>query len=167
MKKSVFGFVVMFMAATGFGAMVEKDMMELRLQGAMDFDNPEGHVETAVDVGLGYFIMNDIELGGAISFANEGSCAGLGLGVFTELLLDLHYPAAPFIGAAAQFRFGDYYSHNHLMFEINGGVKVFLMEYLAISGMIFLDVATDDVYVNYNKAENYDAGMRVGLNVYF
>ncbi len=157
----------MLVAATGFGAMVEKDMMGLRLQGSMDFDNPEGDVETDVSIGLGYFIADDIELGGLIGFENSGSDVGFGLGAYSEMLFDLNYLAAPFVGAATQLRFGDFYAHDHVLFEINGGIKVFLTEYVAVSGMLFFDLATADVYADNDDYDNYDAGLRVGLNVYF
>ena len=166
MKKIAF-LALLLGATTGFGAMVEQDMMELRVQGRLDFDNPGGYVETDINLGLGYFIMDDLQLGGLLAFVNEGSDAGFGLGVYSEMLFDLNYAAAPFVGGSLQFRFGEYYPDNHLMIEFNGGLKVFLTEYLAVSGMIFFDIATDDVFINNKEAQNHDAGMRLGLNVYF
>ncbi len=158
---------VLFAATTTFGAMVEKDMMELRVTGSMDFQSPRGVVETDMNVGLGYFMLDDLQVGGLVSFANDGSDAGFGLGAYSEILFDLNYAAAPFLGGALLYRFGDYYIENHLMFEINGGVKVFLTEYLAVSGTVFFDLATQDVYVSDGDLEKYDSGLRLGLNVYF
>ncbi len=166
MKKVAF-LGVLLATTTAFGAMVDADMMELRATGSMDFNNPRGVVETDIGLGLGYFIRDDIQVGGLINFGNDGSEAGFGLGAYSEILFDMHYAAAPFLGGALMYRFGEYYPANHLLFEINGGVKVFLTEYLAVSGMIFFDLATDDVYVSDGDTRKYDSGMRLGLSVYF
>ena len=166
MKKLVF-LAIMLLAATGFGAMLEAETMELGLSGALDFDNPEGHVGSDIDLGLGYFFWDDIEAGGLVSFGNEGSDLGLGLGVFAEVIFDIDYPVAPFVAASLQYKFGDYFPDSHVLVEGSAGLKFFLTDYLSINGGLVYSLASEDVYVNNGKAENHDAGLRLGLSCYF
>ena len=166
MKKLVF-LSVMFITATCFGAMIEAETMELGLSGYLDFDDPDGHVATQVDSNLGYFFLDDVEAGGVASFCNTGSDLGIGLGAFAEAILNINYPVAPFIAASIQYKFGDYFEHNHLLFEGNAGLKFFLTDYLAINGGFVYSLATEDVYINNGEAKNHDAGMRLGLSCYF
>lgn len=170
MKKIALMPAALLAATTCFGAMVEANMMEMRVFGEMDFDSPTGHVETQLDLGLGYFVQDDVQVGGLLGFENKGKDYGFGAGVFSEVIFDLLYHAAPFVGTSIQFRFGDFYTSNHLLVEFNGGIKVFMTEYMAVSGMVFYNLASDNIYEKRTRDrddKNDNAGMRVGLSVYF
>ena len=166
MKKLVI-LLLLLVASTGFGAMIEAESLELRLKGGMDFDNSKGEVETSVDIGLGYFIFDDIEVGGLISFGFTESDAGFGLGGFSEFLFDLNCSVAPYVGIALQYKFGDYYSDHFLLLDLSGGLKFFITDSLAISTELFYDLASEDIYINNEEAADDDSGIRIGLSYYF
>ncbi len=166
MKKFVL-LVMMLIAATSFGAMVESETIELGIDGMLDFDNPEGHAESILDLSLGYFFWDDIEVGGLLGFRNNGSDFGLGLGAFGEFIFDVDFAVAPFIPVSMSFNFGDYYPDDHLLIELGAGLKCFVTEYLAVNLAFIYSLASEDVFINNEKAENYDLGLRAGLSCYF
>lgn len=158
-------------AATSFGATIPMDTLELRLGGKMDFNNPEGKVDWLVESGLGYFIYDNIELGGILDWGYNGNDMGIGLGGFGEANLDLDSFIMPYVAMRLQYCFGPYYSnvaeHNYILWEPAVGLKFFLSESVAIYSELYFDLATEKAFARGEDAKNNDIGLKTGLRCYF
>ncbi|MBI3985766.1 MAG: hypothetical protein HY343_02510 [Lentisphaerae bacterium] len=165
MKKIVALGMIALMAVTGFAAL-DEGTRELRLDGGMDFESGDGDVETAIDIGYGYFIAKDVELGALVSFIDDGSEYGYGIGGFGELNFDLNTIIVPYIGARMEYFDGDHFARSFVVLEGAAGVKIFLVENVAVSGELVADWATEDVYVNDNDADDTDVGIRLGIRAF-
>lgn len=146
---------------------IQQDTLELRLGGNMDFDNPSGKFDFMLDTGIGYFVLDNIEAGGLIAWAYDGSHFGYGIGGFGEFNIDVDSMAMPYVGMKLQYFFGDFYVKNFVNVEFTGGVKFFLSEEVAIFTELYYDLASESAYINDNEAKSYDVGMRLGVRCYF
>lgn len=167
MKKIIPVLLGLLMASSVFATPIVQDSLELRLGGNLDFDNPNGKTDFLIDTGLGYFVLDDIEIGGLAAWAYNGSKFGYGVGGFTELNLDLDVFIMPYVGLKVQYFFGDFYIKNFVNIEFTGGTKFFLSEDVAIFTELYYDLASEDAYVNGEEAKNYDVGIKAGVRCYF
>lgn len=160
--------LMLLVAATGFGTPLKQETLELPLIGNLDFDSADGDVEFMVMPGLGYFILDDIEVGGLVGLGYNGQDRGYMLGAFGEINFDLESPVVPFLGIRPSFNFGDYYPENHFYLEGLAGLKFFLSEWVAISTELFYGLANKDVFADIDSGgRNSDAGMRLGVRCFF
>ena len=157
----------LFIAAGALATPIQQDTLELRLGGNMDFDNPNGKFDFLFDTGLGYFVLDDIEAGGLITWGYSGSEFGYGVGGFTEFNLDLDTFMMPYVGLKLQYFFGDFYIKNFINVEFTGGAKFFLSETVAIYTELYYDLASESAYINGSEAKNYDVGLKMGVRCYF
>ncbi len=167
MRKIIPALAVIFLAASAFATPIVQDTLELRLGGNVDFDNPNGECDFLFDTGLGYFVVDDIEGGGLVTWAYDGSNFGYGVGGFGEFNLDMDVFIMPYVGLKLQYFFGDFYVENFVNVEFTGGLKFFLSESVAIYSELYYDLASEDTYVNDSEAESYDVGMKFGVRAYF
>lgn len=167
MRKIIPVLAALFMAASAFATPIVQDSLELRLGGNLDFDNPNGKFDFLFDTGLGYFPMDNIEVGGLATWGYNGSKFGYGIGGFTEYNFDFDVFIMPYIGMKLQYFFGDFYVKNFLNVEFTGGLKFFVSETVAIYSELYYDLASEDAYINGNEAKNYDIGMKFGVRAYF
>jgi len=164
---------MMAAAATSFGATIPMDALELRLGGQMDFSNPQGKADWRVESGLGYFMYDNIELGGIVDWGYDGYDMGLGLGVFGEANLDLDSFIMPYVSMRLEyvFKLGQYYSntseHNYILWEPAVGSKFFLSESVAIYLELYFDLASEKAFVQGEDAQNIDLGLKTGVRCYF
>ncbi len=154
-------------ALSGFGAVLQEDTMEIGLNGTLDFENMNGRVQTANQLSLGYFILNDIQVGGLASFACEGSDIGWGLGPYGEVNFDLDSAIVPYIALRLTVNFGEFYSSDHLLTEGAGGLKFFLAENVALAGELYYDLASKNIFINNEREQSSDFGLHFGIRSYF
>lgn len=177
MKKLLCAMMIL-VAARGFGGgresstPLESGAMELGLNAGLDFQSPHGDVAGQLDGRWGYFVMDNIELGGVVSLANSKDYGhagtGFGLGPYAELNFDLDImPVMPYIGIQIKYNAGDYWPHDHLNVEGAAGLKFFLIETTAIAAELYYDLASQKVYNNDDSLKSTDAGARLGLRFYF
>ncbi len=170
MKKLAF-MALLAAAATGYGATIPLDTLELRLAGNMDFSNERGNVDWQVESGLGYFVFDNIEFGGIVDWAYNGNDMGLGLGGFGEANLDLDSFIMPYFAMRLEYCFGQYYreiaEHNYILWEPAAGLKFFLSESVAIYTELYFDLASEKAYIQDEEEKNYDTGLRAGVRCYF
>lgn len=167
MKKIIPVLLGMLVAAGAMATPIQQDTLELRLGGNIDFNNPNGKFDFLLDTGLGYFVLDNIEAGGLVTWGYSGSQFGYGVGGFTEFNLDLDIFMMPYAGLKLQYFFGDFYIKNFINVEFTGGLKFFLSEEVAIYTELYYDLASEDAYINNNEAKNYDVGMKMGIRAYF
>lgn len=165
--KKIIAFAMLLCALTGFGTVLEQDTMEIGLNGALDFENFNGKVETANQLSLGYFVINDIQVGGIANFACEGSDIGWGLGPYGEINFDLDSAVAPYIALRLTANFGDLYKSDHLLAEGAGGLKFFLSENVALAAELYYDLASKDIFNNNGREQSSDFGLHFGVRSYF
>ena len=167
MRKIIPVLLGLFVAAAATATPIQQDTLELRLGGNMDFDNPNGKLDFLLDTGVGYFVADDIEVGGLVTWGYDGSEFGYGVGGFSEFNLDLDCFVMPYAGLKLQYFFGDFYIKNFINVEFTGGAKFFLSETVAIYTELNYDLASEDAYINGEEAKNYDVGLKMGVRCYF
>ena len=166
MKKTIVG-IMLLSAMTGFGAVLQQDTMEIGLNGAVDFENFNGKVAALGQLSLGYFVIDDIQVGGIANLACEGSDIGWGLGPYGEINFDLDSPVVPYVALRLTANFGDYYPSDHLLAEGAGGLKFFLSENVALALELYYDLASKSVFNNNGREQSSDFGLHFGVRSYF
>ncbi len=165
--KKIIVIAMMLSALTGFGTVIQQDTIEIGLNGSLDFENFNGKVATAGQLSLGYFVLDDIQVGGITGWGYDGDNFGWGLGPYGEINFDLDSAIVPYIAIRMTANFGDYHRSDHLLIEGAGGVKFFLSESVALAGELFYDLASKQVFINNERDQNTDIGLRVGIRSYF
>ncbi len=166
LKTAAAGAILLF-AVTGFGAAIQEDTLELGFNGAIDFENFNGKVQTDLALSLGYFVADDIQVGGMADFACQGSDLGWGLGPYGEINFDLNLAIVPFVALRLTANFGDLYISDHLLAEGAGGLKFFLSESVALAAELYYDLASKNVFNNNGREQSSDCGMHFGIRSYF
>ncbi len=166
MKKMIIGGMLLS-ALTGFGAALQQDTMEIGLNGAVDFENFNGRVAAQGQLSLGYFVVDDIQVGGIADFVCDGSDIGWGLGPYGEVNFDLDAAVVPYVALRLTANFGEYYKSDHLLAEGAGGLKFFLSENVALAAELFYDLASKDVFNNNGRDQSSDFGLHFGVRSYF
>jgi len=169
-KTSVVLLTMAMLATAGWaqtGKKMEQETLELRLGGGMQFQNANGNTAFSLDPALGYFVFDDIEVGGKLFWAYNGNDFGYGLGAFTEYNLDMDAYVVPFAGLGLGYQFGDYYLRSHVLIELTAGLKEFLSNDVAIYQEFYYDLASEEVYLRDEKTRSYDTGLRIGVRCYF
>lgn len=167
MIKKTIAIAILLGAISGVGAVLEQDTMEIGLNGGLDFENFNGKVATDIQLALGYFIMDDIQVGGLANFVCEGSNIGWGLGPYGEINFDLDSAVVPYVALRLTANFGDYYLSDHLLAEGAGGLKFFLSESVALAAELYYDMASKDVFNNNGRDQSSDFGLHFGVRSYF
>lgn len=171
-------FLVFSVSATAqqITPMVEKGTEELGLSGNLDFEGPAGSVDWFIQGSYGKFFTDLLEAGGFASYtrANDGDVHQITAGVFSEYHFlpegQVQQPFIPYVGANVGLLVND---NDNADSNIVGvvtprvGFKWFIRDYVAVDTNLFLDWATDDIYVNDNSTDDYDIGMLLGLRIYF
>jgi len=163
--------ILLTAGAAAYGATLPMETLELRLGGKMDFSDADGHTDFLVESGLGYFILDNIALGGLVDLGYDGRHLGLGLGGYGEYNVDVNSYLMPYGALRAQLCTGGYYrqvaDHNFLLVEPAAGMKFFVSENLAIFTELYLAVATEKAWLDNDSPKRHDTGLKAGLRCYF
>lgn len=158
--------VIVFAAAVS-AQVVPQDAMELQLAGNVDFQGPSGKAVYDVELGFGYFVLDDIEVGPLLALISDGDEKGFGLGLFGEYNIDVDMSLVPYVGLSAMYINGKVFNENAVQIEGAIGLKFFLAENVAVSGAFVYDYATGDCYYNDGKWQDTDYGLKFGVRAYF
>lgn len=157
-------------AGTAWGATLPMDTWELRLGGAVDFDNPQDKLDWLIEGGAGYLVRDNIEVGGLADWRYDGTDMGAGLGVFGELNLELDSFVMPYAGLGLRYRFGDYYRHaagsSYAVLQPALGLKFFLSESVAVYTELVFEWASEEAFVQGDESKRHSIGMKTGLRCY-
>jgi hypothetical protein len=167
--------LVAVFAASGFAANLNEGTKELSFDGNVELDTAAGDAYQ-VGVGLGYFVADFVEVGGAISYADDDVATDYDIGVFGEYNFDLGTPVVPYVGLALSyakseidaFDAGGAEDQDAIVGTASAGVKYFLTEDLAIFGEARYAWATEDLYLNEDgelEEDNWD--LNFGLRYYW
>jgi len=139
------------LATPAFGAVIRADAYALRLDLQTGVD-PDAYAYPPVSASLGYFLADNIEVGGLVGIRNAdwnsywitGNVWELGL--FGELHFDVDYSLHPLIGARLSMLDGEKDDDTVYQLFLYGGVKYFLSEYMALAFQAGLAFATESIY---------------------
>jgi hypothetical protein len=163
MKKMVWIVAVMAVAAQSYGAMLNKGVREMSVDGSI---NKDSEMNVSVSGRGGYFIMDFLEVGASagLSWLQGGDLMVLSGGVFGEynLPLDGVPNIVPFCGVAGGLTYSkidtDWADESDTAFEASlyGGAKYFLLDNLAIALQAAVLVASEDIYAGDGEMEAFD-----------
>lgn len=151
--------------------MLRAGTQELGLSGNVDFDDPGGDVSLDISGSYGYFIRDFLELGAKAGYVREqdGDAELVSLGIFSEYNFPASAIGVPFVGLALDYAYADVLNEHNDAFVLTpaAGVKWFIRDYFAIDTRVFLNWASDDLYLNDGEADDIDWGLSLGLRTYF
>ncbi len=151
LRKACLIAVVSALALPGFGAVIQADAYDLRLdiQSGTDTDAYDFPPVTA---SLGYFAADNIEVGGLLglrkaawdSYWVTGSVWELG--VFAEYHYDVDFSIHPLLGVRLSMLDGEKNSDTAYQAIVYVGGKLFLNESVALAANLGVAFATEDIY---------------------
>jgi hypothetical protein len=148
-----------------------------RLNGRLDTDTPL-NFRYSLGIGGGYFVMDQLEVGGVFAITGDDASTTLGLGAFAQYYFDLGSAWVPFVAGGLSYEgteLDDQYFNidNELdykapVFTLGGGVLWFLRDEVAISVRGDYGLAGGDLYIDQdgNKQDSNFVG-RLGLHYYW
>jgi len=156
-------------AQTLDNVMLDKGTREISLEGDFSTTGSAGS-EIDLSLGYGYFIKDFLEIGVAIDYLDNDFVSNAGINVFGEYNYDTFTNWIPFFGLGIGFSDFDAVvveASSALTVNGFGGIKIFLTEYLALSGKLLLEIASDDIYYDNGDAESINLGLDFGIRVFF
>ncbi len=160
-------FVLFIESAALFSMPLDEGEREIIMSGMVGYKTPAGKTGYDVNLALGYFLLDDWEVGPGLIVVGDGADNGWGLGGFTEFNFNFGMAFVPYVGAHLHYLDGDYFRKN--VFRLAGvfGVKYFLTENVAIDAALQYLYATDDIYKDDESWRNYDFGLSFGVRAFF
>lgn len=132
-----------------YAQMLSKGTKELDISGNFDPKGPAGtQVWTAL--GFGYFVMDNLELAVAGAFIYDDYETGYHPAIGAQYNIDLECKFVPFVGANLGWGIWDYKDVEDIdgfVYGIEGGLKYFITDSLALSGSIDYDLSTGDIWM--------------------
>ncbi len=165
--------LILTVTMSGLCAVVEEGMLELGLLGSLDSDTSDGGTRCDLDASLGYFLLDNVQVGGLLKLEYDDLGTGWGFGPYGELNFDTYNAFMPYLALRVSLNLGNRFEHDHLLIDSAVGLKYFLTGSLAASTEVFYDLASDDVYAVKIKEDgrtsgrNHNVGLRLGLRYYF
>jgi hypothetical protein len=169
MKKWMSMLTIAALAGASQAASLSQGTRELTLDGALDPDGASG-TEISLDVGYGYFIQDNIEVGGEVSIADNDHATTYGLGGFAEYNFDQGSALVPFAGVGLGWfntEIDDLdVDDDAVVASLFGGVKYFLAENIAVTAQINLEWASEDIFLNDDDVEDTNIDFTVGMRFF-
>ncbi len=155
---------------------IEGGTFELSLAGVLDFEGAAG-TTSALDLGLGYFVMDGVLAGIQGSVFNDDLQTRLGAFGTLEQHFETDTPWLPYLGLGVGVLTsktewsgmggeGGSDRTTAVAFGVTGGVKFFLTEAIAIDLSLRAVLASDDVFVSDGEPDNLDVSLRIGLRTF-
>ena len=168
MKKLSIYAATLALAFSASAVALKQDTQEFRAEGHFD---PEtyGGGEFEVSLTYGYFIMDDLEVGGRIHYLDNDVTSLFSLGTFVEYNFDLEREVLPFVGVALDYVTSDTGLENNSAVALSGyaGVRYFLTENIAIGAQVRLTAASAEVFASEDGgAENTDITVLFGMSYF-
>lgn len=162
-------------AAENIEPTLHKGTHELTLQGFADLEKRDDYWYFA-DVGYGYFVIDGLELGINVVLEGSDDYDRISLGPFVEYNFLTKSRYVPFVGFGAQWINADLdigsgdqlvsSSTDALLLDVEGGLKIFLSNNIAISTALAYEWATEDVFEAGNDADDGNALLKLGMRFY-
>jgi len=173
MKKCIVVLVMVMLAGSTYGQLLFAGTREISLGGDLDFEGANG-TSLDLDVGYGYFIMDDLEVIGRFGFYDDDLYSAYALGFGAQFNFDFGTEFVPFAGADLSWgaikwdEDDDSGDKNAIVLGLEGGANYFIAENVAISVSLNLDIATDDIFPEDNgKFSSTDTTILCGMRFFF
>jgi len=136
----------------------------------IDFESAAG-TAIDIDVGYGYFFIDNLEGLVNIVFYDDDDFTAYGAGIAGEYNFDFGTELVPYLGAGMGYRKSDpkyLNSEDAFVMGMSGGVKYFLAENVALDTSLDFEYATAKIYPKKNqKFTDTDLTVNVGLRFFF
>lgn len=156
-------------AATISAPMLTKGTSEIGVQGNLDFDYVDDYLFN-FNGSYGFFVEDNWEVGGKLNVSLSDNVEQYQLGAFTEYNFFNHSQWVPYVGAAAQYAYGEVLNNDSdaFNFQVAGGVKYFIHPQVALSAEVNYSKATDDIYADgKGRAQDDKSQILFGTRFYF
>jgi len=124
-----------------------------------------------LETGFGYFIQDFIQAGFTVLYSDTELSDAFGGRIFGEHNYDTFTNWIPFAGGSLGYLTLDpgflQEDNSGIEFRIYVGAKIFLTEYLAVTGTLGAAAATDDVYLDNVTADSSKFDAKIGVRVWF
>ena len=145
-------FSSLYLPAATHAANLAEGVYEVRMEANWDVLY-DGH-DQAVPLrgGLGYYLSDQIQIGGLISFSKKeiGSFWGVddvwGLGLFGEYNFPSTSPLVPYSSASLSMLDGNSGGDSVIVLAASGGIKYFITRTVALFAQLNINLATDEIY---------------------
>lgn len=158
-------------ASTASAVTIGLGTKEISLSGNLDVESAVG-TDIAINLGLGYAVMDNVLVGGTISVQNNDLYTAYDIGGYGEYNFETYNNWMPFAGARLSWGGNDpdpafIDSVDAIVLKPYGGIKYFFGESVAAFAEFGWSLATDDLYLdNDGNAESMNYGILLGLRVY-
>ncbi len=171
MKKLLLTLSIAALSASAASAVtLAPGTMETRLAGQIDGTSLNG-TEIDLNVSWGYFLQDNWQAGGRVSFYDNDNATLYAAAAFTEYNFEIGSEEwLPFVEASLGAAFGDGEGGENsqaLTLQVQGGMKYFLAPNVALSAALVLDTATDEIFPDDNKYEKNDARLQLAIRYYY
>ncbi|OGV41272.1 MAG: hypothetical protein A2X46_01770 [Lentisphaerae bacterium GWF2_57_35] len=180
MKKLLLVAALLSLSVNGFAALLTQGTSEISVSGVWDFRSINKRLIDA-EIFYGYFIMDQIEVGPRASFTDDDLHRAWSIGVAGEFNFDLSEleivpEIVPFVGASLSVAGAsleiptteeEKQDDNGLNLGLEGGVKFFITDNLAISTSLSVDACTGKIYADEGELKNTDSRLNIGMRYYF
>lgn len=154
MKKFAAGlFAILFAIPVFASPPTQQGVYEARIEPIADFVDVGGDMGLPIHGTFGYYLSQNIQLGGSVLFTKKESASYWGkgnvwgLGIYGEFNVDWDFVLYPYVGVGAMLLDdSNNYRDPALQLTVSPGVKVFLTDYVSLSVQADWNAATEELY---------------------
>ena len=172
--------MIMALAAMANGQMLREGTQELFGSFSLDPDNAAGNTSWNVDLGYGYFVVDNVEVGGILGYQdiNLGASESetVRIGAFGEYNWPIEGTMwVPAVGLTLAYADIDakggiedaFAKDDAFEATIRPAIKYFISEAIAIDTGLDLRWASEDIYINDGELEDTDWGISARVRAHF
>ncbi len=157
-------------AGTSQGEPLSYGTQEIGISGLVDLDTAHD-TRVELEATYGFMFLYGIEGGVRLLVERDDLLESYGLGGFAEYHMNIDTDLYPFVGGSldlvdANSDFADE-GDTALVLGLRTGIKYFITEQVALTGMAELRQATGDVFFDENDINDVDFRMLLGLRFYY
>ena len=156
-------------SALAASPMLNEGTQEIGLDGTLDFEYVDDFL-IDINGSYGYFIQDNLEVGGVVGFTMSDNVEEYTAGAFAEYNFTTGTQWVPYVGAAAEYAYASVANEDEsaFNFQVAGGVKYFIHPQVAFNVEVNYNMATEDIYVNENlEAQSDETNIIFGTSFYY
>jgi hypothetical protein len=170
MKKLLIALLAGLTALSSSAVTLAPGTMETRVSGQLDSTTSQG-TEVDAAVSYGYFFRDNIQAGARARFFDNDNATLYGGSGYVEFNFEIGSEDwLPYIEGGAGVAYGDGeggVDEFAVTFTLEGGIKYFLAENVAVSTAAVIDLATTEIYPDDKKYDDTDARLVVSIRYYY
>lgn len=155
--------------------MLDRGTRELSLAGRIEAPGLD-QVDYDLDASYGYFFRDGWEIGAQVSGSDFGGTDRFDISGFTEYNFMRDSNLVPYVGGGIGLASVDVdegigittpLDDDGVVFDVEGGVKWFVRDYMAISSAIDFKFSPDDIFATDEEIEDNLTSIKLGMRYYF